>query len=75
MQKEIEDLIQKVADDTGKPFDVIKAVYYSQFQVLKKSMKEGRVLENNFVNIRLRHLGLFYFNPKMIEIVKNKLIK
>jgi hypothetical protein len=69
MQQELENIIERVSKEKGLPFEVVKAVYYSQFQVARKIISSADIPNEKFQNIRFKHLGLLYGNLKFIQRV------
>lgn len=68
-QKKVEALIKQVAEQHNIPYDVVKAVFESQFYcarlAIKKALPENL---NSFPTIRFRRLGTL--TPKINQIIK-----
>lgn len=74
MQKKIEKIIKQVAEETGKPIEVVRAAVESQFLCMKANITTGVSGQpETFKNVRLKHIGLFYARPyKIIELHNKK---
>lgn len=59
-------LIKEIAKKHNVSFDVVKAVVYSQFECARTSMGKGIKEDGSgFLNVRIMHIGLFFFNKKL----------
>jgi len=68
MQQEVVDILKEIAKKNNLPYDVVKAVYKSQFQVIKETASKGTFEDpESFLNIRIKRLGLFYVNKKRLK--------
>jgi hypothetical protein len=68
MQKRVEDILKKVAQDNSLPEYIVKAIMESQFQCAREAVKKGESGNPaTFLNIRFRHLGLLVAKPGKIN--------
>ena len=68
MQKRVENIIRKVAQESNLPEFVVKAIVESQFQCAREAAKVGESGKpDSFLNIRFRHLGLLVAKPGKIN--------
>lgn len=68
MQKRVEDIIKKVAQDNSIPEFIAKAIVESQFQCAREAVKKGESGNPaTFFNVRFRHLGLLVAKPGKIN--------
>lgn len=70
MQSEVVTIIRDIAKREGLPFEVVKAVYLSQFECAKNAIKNIDRQEANFKNVRFKRIGLFYVSPRYKEKIK-----
>ena len=68
MQKRVENIIKKVAQESNLPEFVVKTLVESQFQCAREAIKKGESGDPaTFLNVRFRHLGLLVAKPGKIK--------
>ena len=76
LQKEIRDVINRIAVEYDVPYSVAEAICFSQFEFLAntiKSVEKGNLA--TYKNVRYRGLGTFHFSVRKVEYQKKAAAK
>ncbi len=70
MQKKISKIIHQVSLITNTPYEVVEAIFESQFECAKNKIKEATPGNTDtFVNVRFINLGMLIANkPKVLKL-------
>lgn len=72
MQKKVEKIIREVAERWGKPYEVVAAMWESQFHCARQEAKSGeKGKPETFKNVRFRYLGLLAAKKGRINILQS----
>jgi hypothetical protein len=70
MQKIVENELKRLAKELGIDYQVLEAVYTSQFKFLKERLNENdKDNKDSFVNVRFKYFGTLRFNEKKYDRV------
>lgn len=72
MQAEVIELLEKVAQEKGLSYEVVKAVFNSQFQFTREVLLKTDHYSGEYKNIRIRKFGLIYVPKRVQEAIKKK---
>jgi hypothetical protein len=70
-QKEVREVLHKVAKATGQSFDLVEDIYMHEFEFIANQMTKGeRDDPDTFENILIKKFGTFLSNRKYILKLK-----
>jgi hypothetical protein len=71
VQKEIRELLTRISEQTGYPYELVEDIYTHEFEFTSKQIIKGeRNKPETFENILLKHFGSFISNEKHIRKLK-----